>query len=1075
MAKSELILQTKLQPPQIKGKILRRERLLNLIKENVDKKLILICAAAGYGKTTLLAQFCQEINRPYVFYDIDAKDNDIATFFNYLVVGIRQHVPKFGKRVKSIVSQTRDIEIVVGTFINEFIENVKGRMYIILDDYHHLQKNKEIARNVDYLLRHLPTHLRLIIASRATPPLNLTYYSAKQDLLLIEKDRIQFDLQEIQALLKNVYGLRIAQEDINRIAKHSEGWITAVQLIVQKICATGVDKAAQTIDDYIASGEEIFNYFASVVFEHQPKRIQEFLMKTSILEYLNTEVCNSLLRMRRSKEILSYLLVEHIFVSEVGGKYKYHPLFQEFLNKRMKEYYPGKTIKKFHQKIGTYFLSMEDFPSAVHHFLLAESYAKAARVLDRHYSYWRTTGQFTNFITLTERFPKAVIEKYPHLLLKKARPLLHLGKMTDVLKILKSITRTLHANKDDKGMTEALYLTAYVYLNLMELDKARHLLQQAYRFIDRKNSRQKVEILLGFASIYRILSKYDKTEKYLKDALTMAKKLRNIPLETMVLRSLAHLYWAASNYKRAHELYTDMFTRFKDHITEFELAKIYGNAALIACAYDCNNIDMAMEYLACAEKIAQQYNDQRTITSLLVVRGEFYVYQGDCDKAIELFEQALELNKKIHEELLDHYILIAMGDAYTKMGKISAARTTLKKLEPLLSARGSPQPIIEYSLLKAKIETEDGNFSEGLKVFHDALTLSKKINQPEQEMLVHYEMGKHFLNTGEDRQTLEHLKRALVIAQKHNFNTTLITEARYDLRPLEFSFKHNLFPDYLASILNEISSEEAKILYNRMNIQRGSYHFECLFFGTLEIRNVAGQVITPDWRTTKTKILFAILTLNRSKGYSRDQLIDVFWPRKGMREAAHSLQVEISSLRKLLRGIVGFEFSNKDLVMFRNQNYYLNPRLCIKTDVEECEAVMNEAAAKESTNRQKSIQLYDRAIELYRGDFCADIAHDWCGTMRLHYKERILGVLKKLAQFYYEDNNFERASLLYHRAQEYNRYDESTYIGLMRCYGALKDRESAQKQYHMLLEALKEVGISTPSSEATQLYRASLT
>ncbi|UCG92621.1 MAG: winged helix-turn-helix domain-containing protein [candidate division WOR-3 bacterium] len=1074
MPKRKLILQTKLEPPQIKGRILRRERLLNLIKDNLDKKLILICAAAGYGKTTLLAQLCGELETCYVFYDIDAKDNDIATFFGYLVAGVGKYSVRFGRRVRSIISQTRDTEIVVGTFINEFVENIKDNFYIILDDYHHLQKNKEITRSLDYLLRHLPANLHVIISSRATPPLNLSYYSAKQDLIVVEKDLLQFDVKEIQALLKNVYGLRIPQEDINRIAKHSEGWITGVQLIVQKICTTGVDKTAETIDEYIASGEEIFAFFASVVFEHQPKRIQEFLIKTSILENLNTEVCNFLLGMRRSREILSYLHAEHIFVSEAGGNFYYHPLFQEFLTKRLRNYYPGKTIKQLHQKVGNYFLSMKDYPSAVHHFLLAESYATAAHVLNRYYSHWRNSGQFTHFISLTERFPKAVIEKYPHLMLKKARLLLNLGKTTVVLQLLKSIMRTLKKTKDYKGTTEALYLAGYVYLNLMELNKALRLMKQAYRLTDKKISTQKVEILLGFANIYRILSKYKRTETYLKEALYMVKKLKNMPLEIMVLRSLADLNWAASNYKRAHEIYTDMLARFKDHITDFELAKIYGNAALIACAYDSRNLDIAMEFLSRAEDIAHQYNDQRTITSLLVVRGEFYVYQGDSNRAIESFEQALELNKRIHEKLLDHYTLIAMGDAYKKLGNLSAARATLKKLEPLLSEKGSPQPIIEYSLLKAKIETEDGNFAEGLKLFNDALKLSRKIAQPEQEMLVHYEMSKHFLNVEKRREVIHHLRKALTIAQRYNYNTTLITEARYDLKPIEFGLENNLYPDYLISILSEIGSEEAKILGNRMNIQRGNYDFACRFFGPLEIKNVKDRIMKPNWRTSKTKTLFIMLSIHHPKGCTRDQLIDTFWPHKGIREAAHSLQVEISSLRKLLKDMLNVDLHTKDLVLYKNQNYLLNPRLCIKTDVQEFEELMNEAAVKELTDRSKSMQLYNQAVTLYRGDFCAGVANEWCEQRKLYYKEKILNTLKKLGQFHYEDNDCETALDFYQRAYRLDTYDESIHLGLMRCFAALKDRDGVQRQYQSLIKTLQKLGISTPSPEATHLYQESL-
>jgi len=262
-------LQTQLQPPQLKGTILRRERLINLLQENLDKKLILVCADAGYGKTTLLAQFCAELDRPFIFYDLDPSDNDLATFFNYLVMGIQQHYPDFGKRTKSVLPQTRNIEIIVGTFINEFVEHgtkvptpekqLREDFYIILDDYHHLQQNREIGNALDYLLRHIPYNLHLIISSRSTPPLNLAYYLAKQELFEIKKEHLQFNLREIQALLKEIYNLKIPDAEIERIEKHSEGWITAIQLILQKISAIGEDKTKETFNGYIASGEEIFN------------------------------------------------------------------------------------------------------------------------------------------------------------------------------------------------------------------------------------------------------------------------------------------------------------------------------------------------------------------------------------------------------------------------------------------------------------------------------------------------------------------------------------------------------------------------------------------------------------------------------------------------------------------------------------------------------------------------------------------------------------------------------------------------------------------------------------------------
>jgi LuxR family maltose regulon positive regulatory protein len=350
-----LILQTKLQTPQLKRKILHRKRLLDELSDNLNKKLILVCADAGYGKTTLLVQLCQTLGKPFVFYELDVKDNDTATFFDYLVNGIRKYDMSFGKRVQSIIPQTRNSEIIIGTFVNEFIEKFKEHFYIILDDYHHLQQNKEIAKHLDYLLRHLPTNLHLIISSSATPPLPLPYYASKQELFTIEKDHLQFNLEELRILLRNIYKLRIPEQEIVRIAEHSAGWITAVQLILQKICAAGEDKTGETLNRYLASGEEVFNYFAQEVFKHLSKRIQEFLIQTSILEFFSSEICKSLFKMRQSKKIISSLENEHIFVSRLGEKFRYHPLFHEFLGKKLSDYYPGKTIAKLHLRAGNYF------------------------------------------------------------------------------------------------------------------------------------------------------------------------------------------------------------------------------------------------------------------------------------------------------------------------------------------------------------------------------------------------------------------------------------------------------------------------------------------------------------------------------------------------------------------------------------------------------------------------------------------------------------------------------------------------------------------------------------------------
>ena len=152
----------------------------------------------------------------------------------------------------------------------------------------------------------------------------------------------------------------------------------------------------------------------------------------------------------------------------------------------------------------------------------------------------------------------------------------------------------------------------------------------------------------------------------------------------------------------------------------------------------------------------------------------------------------------------------------------------------------------------------------------------------------------------------------------------------------------------------------------------------------------------------------------------------------------------------------------------------LAPSIVIKRDVVLFEELVHEAMAAESIDRQKSMQSYTNAAELYRGDFCESSTQDWCSSMRSYYREMMLSVLRKLAQLSYDEYGPEKALSFYRRAQSIDPYDETLHVGVMRCLAALKDREGVQRQYQILTKTLKDLDISLPSQEATRIYQESL-
>ncbi|MGD9379882.1 MAG: tetratricopeptide repeat protein [candidate division WOR-3 bacterium] len=1062
----------KLDTPLMTGRILRRKRLLGELKANLDKKLILICADAGYGKTTLLAQFCRELKRPFIFCNLDSRDNDAATFFNNLVAGMQRHAPGFGTRVRSVVDEKRGHEVVVGTFINEFLERISGEFYIILDDYHRLNKNRAIIKAINYFLRHLPSNLHFLISSRTTPSIYLSYYLAKQELLHLGKEHLQFDIEETKALLRDVYGLEIEEEDIAQIAELSEGWVTVIQLILQKLSVAGGAQVRQTLDNYIASGEELFDYFAHEILNNQSEKICDFMMKTSILEYLHPAVCDRILGMRGAREILDHLEREHIFVLRSGQNLVYHPLFQDFLYKKLRDVYAIQYIRRLHRKASEYFYAKKEFSEAVKHLIGARRYARAAGILYKHYDYWHDANEFAAFVQLVDMIPGSVIEKYPYLLLKKATMYSEMKKVEKSLKIVDKALRRLRLANDHRGMMRGYTLKWHASHLLMQSRKGLYYARKAYQLAGRRKSKHKARVMMNLATAYRILGVFNKAQKILEAALQMARVLKDPKLECDALHMLGMLYYNMSDLSEAEKVFMEIVNKCQDHVYPLELAYIYRTIASIAV--DNGDVVKAEKNIERAENIVEQYNDRYLSHYLVLLKGRVSVYIGDYRQAIAFFEQVIELNRRIDVKISDLYALLDLVDVHLRMNNVMKARQAMDGARSVLNqGQDIPQHVIGVLTAQGRVETAEHKYTAALASLKAALKLSKKVSDPLQVLLVYYAFSQYHLARKKISEALDWFKKYIALGEKHNFDAFLVSAGREQTELFEFALEQDYKTDFVLEILKRIDTDRAREIVKEHRPMASTFDLVCNYLGTLELRDVHGRVIVPKWRTKRARMIFTMLSAKHPKGCTKDELVNACWPKKDAEQAVHSLQVELSSLRKMLLGMVDRRFSSENLIMCRNDNYAMNPRLCIRKDIQEFEVLVREAAAREGADRAGSMNLYGQALDIYRGDFCTSLSFDWCAEMRAYYREMVLTVLKKMARMRLEDGNPKAALTFYHRAQQLDQYDEAIHIGIMRCLTALKDADGVQRQYQRLVQTLREFDIPQPSNEAVEIYKES--
>jgi LuxR family maltose regulon positive regulatory protein len=900
--------------------------------------------------------------------------------------------------------------------------------------------------------------------------LNLAYYFAKQELFRLEKEQLQFNLKEIQALLKEIYGLKVPDAELERIEKHSEGWITAIQLILQKISVAGEDKAKETLNGYIASGEEVFDYFAREIFETQPREIQEFLMRTSILGYMNPEVCNCLLNIKKSHNILSYLATEHIFTIRGKGDFKYHALFRDFLFNKLKATLKEKTFRLLCQKTGRCFSIVKDYTTAVDYYLLSEDFAEAAKCLERCCHLLSSSGKFDTFLTLLSRIPSTVLKEHPYLLLEKSRILSFLGKWEDALKELIITKKVFQRQRNKKGMAATLNQLGFTHLLLMRPRRALFFEKKAFKLT--RNQKLKAQILSDTGKINRVLGKYKEAERYLKKALAISHKIDNTEVEMQILVGLAQVCSEKSDFNKAVELYSALLPKYGDKNRALSFVSVCANAASLYV--ELGNFNRAEELLTMAEELASTYNDWRTIVYASGIRGKLYLCQNNYGKAIEQYENTLELNKKLNERLVKIYARIDIAHAYLMMDDLIHARNEFKKIEALISSKIPPPILIDYLLIKGKLALLEKKSKKAENSLHRATEIAEKHQIFYQEMITLYHLSNFYLINGNEARMTCYLKRCLDIAKQNGYNFFLIRQGKIDLKILEYALAKKIETDYVLDILTEIESPEAEDLLEQKAERQIAYDLSVQLFGKLELKDKHNKVAEPVWRTRRMKSLFAYLIMNKGARVPADYLVEIFWSDRGRKDGMHSLHEHISYLRKVLGTILAAKTQSRSIIIYKDRSYFLNPEINLKVDVLRFEKLLAEAEKIKSTERAKCIQLYQKALDLFKGDFCPNIDDAWSDEKRMYYRSICGKITQEIGDYHYERKEFSNSLQYYSRALDFDPCDEKIHLTIMRLLSAAGDRTGVLKQYRRLEKVLSQELKTKPSPEAQRVYKEHL-
>ena len=410
------ILETKINIPKLPEQTTFRARLFRKLEEGLRKKLTIVSAPAGFGKSTLLCQWLENKNTNVAWFSVDNGDNNINRFITYIIKAIQKQNAELGHTSLNIIQsqQTQpSIENILGNLIND-IEKYKIRIILVLDDYH-LIKLSDIHSALTFLLNHMPYNLHIYILTRSDPPMLLSRLRGQNQIVDIRSVDLSFNITESSEFFNKILSLTLSDEHVRLLNKRTEGWIVGLQMAA--ISLQGKSNINQFVNDFSNSNRFVLDYLIEEVFSNQTMDVQQYLIQTSILTRLNDSICSAVTKHKYEHIKLEMLVKRNLFIirlDDTGSWYRYHHLFSDLLYRLLLQHIPYQ-IQKLHKRACQWYHEQNLTADAIDHALKAEDFNRAelliSQIAERLWRY----GEQGIILGWLKKFPKNYEKSNPRL------------------------------------------------------------------------------------------------------------------------------------------------------------------------------------------------------------------------------------------------------------------------------------------------------------------------------------------------------------------------------------------------------------------------------------------------------------------------------------------------------------------------------------------------------------------------------------------------------------------------------------------------------------------------------------
>jgi LuxR family transcriptional regulator, maltose regulon positive regulatory protein len=798
------ILATKLYIPRPRPEVVSRPRLLERLNEGLHRKLILISAPAGFGKTTLVSQWVARCQRPTAWLSLDEGENDPARFLTYLIAALQTIAAPIGEEVLSALHspQPPPPEAILTTLLNDLI-TIQDHFIVVLDDYHLLEA-KPIDQALTFLLEHLPPQMHLVIATREDPALPLARLRARGHLTEVRAVDLRFTPSEAAAFLNQVMGLHLSAEDIAALERRTEGWIAGLQLAALSL--QGQPDATSFITSFTGSHHFVLDYLLEEVLQQQSESVQTFLLRTSILDRLCGPLCDAVVLdpSAPGQTTLAYLERANLFIVPLDNErrwYRYHHLFSDLLRQRLQQSAASPTgdtesqVNELHIRASLWYEDHGLEIEAFHHAVAAQDVERAARLVEGKGMPLQFRGAVTPVLHWLESLPTTALNARPSLWVMYASALSMTGQLTGVEQKLQAAEAALQGTEPDDttrnlvGHIAAIRALVAVTQNQVETIIAQS--RRALEYLHPDNLAVRTATIWKLGLAYHLQGDRAAASRAYSEAIAISQASGNIIINLSATLGLGQvqetenqLYLAVETYRRILQL-----------AGESPLpAASEAHLGLARICYEWNDLDAAERHVQQSIQLARQIENTDRPVASEVLLARLKLARGDVVGAAALLAEA---DRSAHQQ---NFVF--------RLPEVVAAQvlTLLRQDNPAAAAHLAQAH--ELPISQARVHLAQGDPSAALAVLEPWRRQVEAKGWQDERLKVMVLQALALAAQSEKDKAVQLLCDALALAEPGGFIRLFVDEGRPMAHLLSKAAAHGIMPDYIGKVLAVFKAEE---------------------------------------------------------------------------------------------------------------------------------------------------------------------------------------------------------------------------------------------------------------------------